>query len=117
MIVILFSEWMIHTVLEEWSKKEGIKPIIGCEVYVASRTRHDKVKGLDSTYDHLVLLCKNETGYKNLIKMVSLAHTEGFYYKPRVDYEVLKEYSSVKLSLTSLSTLNILSANFIPASV
>lgn len=81
--------------------ERGVKPIIGCEVYVASRTRHDKVKGLDNTYDHLVLLCKNETGYKNLIKMVSLAHTEGFYYKPRVDIELLKQYSEGIIALSA----------------
>ena len=59
-------------------KKQGIKPIIGCEVYVAPRSRYDKDKTLDSKYNHLVLLVKNETGYKNLIKMVSLSYTEGF---------------------------------------
>lgn len=73
------------------AKKAGIKPIIGCEVYVANRTRHDKVNQLDSNY-HLVLLCKNETGYQNLVKMVSQGFTEGFYSKPRVDKELLETY-------------------------
>ena len=73
-------------------KAEGIKPIIGCEVYVAPGSRHGRDKGLDGKYNHLVLLCKNETGYKNLIKMVSLGFTEGFYSKPRIDLELLKEY-------------------------
>ena len=79
----------------------GIKPIIGCEVYVANRSRHDKIKGIDNTYDHLILLCKNETGYKNLIKMVSLSNTEGFYYKPRVDMELIKEYSEGIIALSA----------------
>ncbi|MBQ2274501.1 MAG: PHP domain-containing protein, partial [Clostridia bacterium] len=57
------------------AKKRDIKAIIGCEVYVAPRTRFDKVRGLDSEYNHLVLLCKNETGYKNLIKLVSAGFT------------------------------------------
>ncbi len=73
------------------AKKAGIKPIIGCEVYVATRTRHDKVSHVDGN-NHLILLCKNETGYKNLIKMVSLGFTEGFYSKPRVDKELLEQY-------------------------
>lgn len=74
-------------------KAQGIKPIIGCEVYVARRTRFDKDFGLDSHPYHLILLCKNEKGYKNLIKMVSLSYTEGFYSKPRVDLELLREHS------------------------
>ena len=72
-------------------KREGIKPIIGCEVYVAPRTRFDRQGGQDSPY-HLILLCKNENGYKNLCKLVSLSYTEGFYSKPRVDYELLSRY-------------------------
>ena len=60
------------------AKKAGIKPIIGCEVYVATRTRFDKVNKIDGN-NHLILLCKNETGYKNLCKMVSAAFVEGFY--------------------------------------
>ena len=60
------------------AKAAGIKPIIGCEVYVATRTRFDKVNRIDGN-NHLILLCKNETGYKNLIKMVSAGFTEGFY--------------------------------------
>ena len=72
------------------AKKEGIKPIIGCEVYVAPNSRFDREK--NGKYNHLVLLCENETGYKNLIKMVSVSFTEGFYSKPRVDKQLLKEY-------------------------
>ncbi len=73
------------------AKKHGIKPIIGCEVYVAPGSRFDREK--NGKYNHLVLLCENETGYKNLIKMVSLSFTEGFYAKPRIDKDLLKQYS------------------------
>lgn len=73
-------------------KKEGIKPIIGCEVYVAPRTRFDKDPKLDNQYHHLILLAKNNEGYKNLSKLVSLGFTEGFYYKPRIDLEILEKY-------------------------
>lgn len=73
-------------------KKQGIKPIIGCEVYVAPRTRFDKQGKIDLSPYHLVLLSKNEQGYKNLSKMVSLAATEGFYNRPRVDFELLERY-------------------------
>lgn len=73
-------------------KAEGINGIIGCEVYVAQRTRFDKVHGLDNERYHLVLLAENQTGYQNLIKMVSAAWTEGFYTKPRVDKELLEKY-------------------------
>lgn len=72
--------------------KNEIKPIIGCEVYVARRSRHDKDDKLDGGGDHLVVLAKNKAGYQNLIKMVSLGWIEGFYYKPRVDMELLKKY-------------------------
>ena len=73
------------------AKKAGIKPIIGCEVYVATRTRFDKVNKIDGN-NHLILLCKNETGYKNLAKLVSAAFIEGFYSKPRVDKQLLEQY-------------------------
>lgn len=73
------------------AKKKGIKPLIGCEVYVAARGRKDKVFKVDKNY-HLILLCKNATGYQNLIKMVTLASSEGFYGKPRVDHELLSKY-------------------------
>ena len=66
-------------------KAAGIKPIIGCEIYVAPGSRFDKQKNEDGNYSHLVLLCKNRTGYENLIKIVSQAFTEGFYSKPRAD--------------------------------
>ena len=72
------------------AKAAGIKPIIGCEVYVATRTRFDKVNRIDGN-SHLILLCKNETGYKNLIKMVSAGFLEGFYSKPRIDKDLLEQ--------------------------
>ncbi len=74
-------------------KNAGVKPIIGCEVYVSPRTRFDKVHGIDNDRYHLILLCKNETGYKNLIKLVSSAWVDGFYTKPRVDRDILEKYS------------------------
>ena len=83
------------------AKEAGIKAIIGCEVYVAPRGRQDKQKGADSEYNHLVLLCKNETGYKNLIKMVSLSFTEGFYMRPRIDKELLKANSDGLIALSA----------------
>ncbi len=82
------------------AKKHGIKPIIGCEVYVANRTRHDKVSHMDRNY-HLVLLCENEIGYQNLIKMVSLGYTEGFYSKPRIDDDLLVKYHEGLICLSA----------------
>lgn len=75
------------------AKEFGIKPIIGVEAYMAARSRFDKQANIDSDRYHLILLCKNETGYKNLMKLVTLAHLEGFYYKPRIDIEILRQYS------------------------
>ena len=83
------------------AKKHGIKPIIGCEVYVASRSRFDKVHGIDSNRHHLVLLCKNETGYKNLIKLVSSAWVDGFYTKPRIDRELLQKHHDGLIALSA----------------
>lgn len=73
-------------------KDEGIKPIIGCEMYMAKRTRFDKEVEHDANHDHLILLAKNNTGYKNLMKLVSLSNLEGFYYKPKIDIELLEKY-------------------------
>ena len=83
------------------AKKQGIRPIIGCEVYVAPRTRFDKTYEYDSKYSHLILLAENNIGYKNLIKIVSAGFTEGFYYKPRVDFDLLKEYSDGLIVLSA----------------
>ncbi len=82
-------------------KAEGIKAIIGCEVYVANRSRFDKNYSEDSEYNHLVLLVKNETGYKNLIYMVSKAFEEGFYSKPRIDMSLLEEHSEGLVCLSA----------------
>jgi DNA polymerase-3 subunit alpha len=75
------------------AKKKGIKPILGCEVYVAQRSRLDKSEKSDGGGRHLILLAKNMTGYHNLVKLVSYGWTEGFYYKPRIDMELLKKYN------------------------
>ncbi len=83
------------------AKKHGIKPIIGCEVYVAARSRFDRVHGIDSDRHHLVLLCKNETGYKNLTKMVSSAWVDGFYTKPRIDRELLEKHHDGIVALSA----------------
>ncbi|MCH5300713.1 MAG: DNA polymerase III subunit alpha [Ruminococcus sp.] len=82
-------------------KKEGIKPVIGCEVYVAPRTRFDKTFEYDKEYYHMVLLCENNKGYENLIKLVSKGFTEGFYNKPRIDDELLKEYHEGLICLSA----------------
>ena len=82
-------------------KKEGIKPIIGCEVYVAHRSRFDKEPGIDNKYYHLILLAKNNQGYKNLSKLVSLGFIDGYYYKPRIDLEILEKYSDGLIVLSA----------------
>ncbi|MGQ7867878.1 DNA polymerase III subunit alpha [Sunxiuqinia sp. sy24] len=74
-------------------KREGVKPILGCETYVASRTIENKSDKVDRSGDHLILLAKNLKGYRNLIKLISIASNEGFYYKPRIDKKVLEKYS------------------------
>ena len=81
-------------------KKEGIKPIIGCEVYVANRTRFDKEAGLDWN-NHLILLAKNNEGYQNLTKLVSMGFTDGFYYKPRIDKEILEKHHEGLICLSA----------------
>ena len=83
------------------AKKHGIKPIIGCEVYVAPRKMTDKTAGIDSHYYHLVLLCENNEGYKNLCRIVSAAHIDGFYSKPRVDKDLLRKYSKGLIALSA----------------
>ncbi|MDR0914075.1 MAG: DNA polymerase III subunit alpha [Oscillospiraceae bacterium] len=82
-------------------KNEGIKPIIGCEVYVAPKNRFEKTKSDSKNYYHMILLCENNEGYHNLIKLVSLGFTEGFYNKPRVDDELLKKYSKGLICLSA----------------
>lgn len=80
---------------------QGIKPIIGCEVYTAARTLQDKDPDKDKYQGHLVLLAKNNQGYKNLMKIVSLGFTKGFYYKPRIDKDVLRKYSEGIIALSA----------------
>ena len=82
-------------------REEEIKPIIGCEVYVAPRSRFEKIAGRENAARHMVLLCENETGYKNLIKIVSLGYTEGFYSRPRVDDELLRKYHGGLIALSA----------------
>ena len=81
-------------------KKEGIKPIIGCEMYVAPRSRLQKDPGIDNHYYHLILLAKNNDGYKNLSKLVSTSFIDGYYYKPRIDRELLEKYHENLIALS-----------------
>ena len=85
----------------EAMKSRGVKPIIGCEVYVAPRGRHKKEGKIDSSPYHLVLLCKNEIGYRNLCYMVSMSFIEGFYMKPRIDIELLREHSEGLIAMSA----------------
>ncbi len=83
-------------------KEEGINPILGCEVYVAPNSRFDReISGGDDRYYHLVLLAENNKGYENLMKIVSRGHTEGYYYRPRVDMEVLREFHEGIIALSA----------------
>lgn len=93
----------MYGVAEFWkeAKKQGIKPVIGCEVYVAPRTRFDKEPRIDSKPYHLILLCENNEGYSNLVKLVSAGSLEGFYNKPRVDRELLKKHHSGLICLSA----------------
>ncbi|HZJ82570.1 MAG TPA: DNA polymerase III subunit alpha, partial [Clostridia bacterium] len=83
------------------AKAKGIKPIIGCEVYIAPRSMEDKESNKDSNYAHLVLLAENQKGYLNLIKLVSMGFTRGFYYKPRIDYETLAQHHEGLICLSA----------------
>ena len=82
-------------------KKYEIKPIIGCEIYMAQRSLHDKEAGVDKDYNHLILLAKDLKGYKNLMKIISIAQLEGYYYKPRCDIELLRKYNEGIICLTA----------------
>jgi len=82
------------------AKKEGVKPILGLEGYVANRTRFDKVPGVDNKRYHITLLAKNYTGYQNLLALVTKSHLEGFYYKPRVDKDLLREHAEGLICLS-----------------
>ena len=81
-------------------KEAGIKPIIGCEVYVAPRAMTDKAHGTDNDYSHLILLCRNEQGYRNLCRLVSAGFTEGFYMKPRIDWALLHKHAEGLICLS-----------------
>ena len=81
--------------------EEGIKPIIGAEIYVAKRSRHDKEAGIDADSNHLILLAKDIQGYKNLMKIISVAGLEGYYYKPRTDLELLEKYHQGLICLSA----------------
>jgi DNA polymerase-3 subunit alpha len=83
------------------AKKNGIKPILGCEIYTAARRMMDKNPEKDKRQGHLILLAKNNTGYKNLMKIVSAGYTDGFYYKPRVDHDLLRKYSEGLIALSA----------------
>ncbi|MBR5926718.1 MAG: PHP domain-containing protein, partial [Firmicutes bacterium] len=85
----------------EQAKKRGIKPIIGCEVYTAKRTRFDRDVAIDKKSGHLILLAGNNEGYHNLIKIVSGAFKDGYYYKPRVDHELLAKYNKGIICLSA----------------
>ncbi len=93
---------VMYGVVEFYQKavEAGLHPVIGCEVYVARRTRSDREAGEDDNPYHLVLLAENETGYRNLMKLVSRAYIEGLYYKPRCDRELLEEYSEGLIALS-----------------
>ena len=80
---------------------QGIKPILGCEVYVASKSMDIKINDKDNGTYHLVLLVKNQVGYENLMKIVSAASIDGFYYKPRVDHDFLREHSEGLIALSA----------------
>src|SRR5438093_2151545 len=84
----------------EAAKKAGVKPIIGCEMYVAKTSRHDRDPA-SGRPNHLIVLCESEKGYQNLVKLVSKGYLEGFYYKPRIDKEVLREYSEGLIGLSA----------------
>ncbi|MDO5124414.1 MAG: DNA polymerase III subunit alpha [Eubacteriales bacterium] len=101
--IAITDHGVMYGVIDFWRecKKQGIKPIIGCEVYVAPRSRFDKSPEFDREYYHLVLLCKDNKGYENLTKLVSLGFTDGFYVKPRVDKEILKRYSEGLICLSA----------------
>ena len=86
---------------QQQMKDVGLKPIIGCEIYIAPRSMQEKEYGIDNEYYHLVLLAKNFKGYKNLMKIVSIAHMEGFYYRPRIDIKTLNKYTEGIIALSA----------------
>ena len=101
--VAITDHGVMYGVIDFWRecKKQGVHPVIGCEVYVAPRSRFDKTPEIDREYYHMVLLCENNEGYNNLMKLVSLGFTDGFYVKPRIDDEILKQYSKGLICLSA----------------
>jgi len=101
--VALTDHGVMYGIIEFYkaAKKAGIKPILGCEVYVAPRTMADKTPKIDSSPYHLVLLAKNTEGYLNLIELVTQGHLEGYYYKPRIDKNLLKKHSNGLIALSA----------------
>ena len=102
--VAITDHGVMYGVIEFYQKckKAGIKPIIGLETYLDPRSRFDKITREDEKKNyHLLLLAKNNTGYQNLIKLCTIAHLEGFYYKPRIDWEVLQKYSEGLIGATA----------------
>jgi DNA polymerase-3 subunit alpha len=101
--IAITDHGVLYGVVEfyEQAIARGLKPVIGCEVYVAPRSRRDKESHTDSNYAHLVLLAENQVGYKNLMTLSSLGFTEGFYYKPRIDYEILRKHSEGLIGLSA----------------
>lgn len=101
--IAITDHGVMYGVVDFWvyAKEAGIKPIIGCEVYVSKRGMKDKDPRIDSEQYHLVLLVKNEAGYNNLIKLVSAGFVDGFYYKPRVDYDLLAQHSEGLVALSA----------------
>ncbi len=101
--VAITDHGVMYGVVDFYKKalEAGIKPIIGCEVYVAPHSRHDRVREVEGNYTHLVLLCENNRGYQNLMKMVSAGFTEGFYSKPRVDKALLEQYHEGLIALSA----------------
>ncbi|MBE5039350.1 DNA polymerase III subunit alpha [Ructibacterium gallinarum] len=100
----------------EYARKQGIKPILGCEVYVAARSRFDKVHEYDAQSCHLILLAENDVGYHNLMKLVSIGFIDGYYYRPRIDMEVLRQYQEGIIALSAcmagVLSRNILADNY-----
>ncbi|MCX6785336.1 MAG: DNA polymerase III subunit alpha [Candidatus Komeilibacteria bacterium] len=101
--VALTDHGSMYGVIEFYQecKKAGIKPIIGMEAYLAPKSRHDKQGRLDNEPFHLVLLAKNQQGYQNLLKLTTFAHLEGFYYKPRIDWQLLEQYHEGLIGLSA----------------
>ena len=101
--IALTDHGNLYGAIEFYKKavKAEVKPILGVETYVAPRSRFEKENKIDDQYSHLILLCENNTGWKNLIQLVTKSYLEGFYYKPRVDKEILKQHSEGLIALSA----------------